>query len=281
MVNGARLLGPAVAGGVIAGVGEGYCFLIDGFSYMAVIASLLMMSIPLAAQLSRSRPVLDELREGWNYVANFVPVRSILLLLIVVSLMGMPFTILMPIFAAKVLQGGAHTLGFLMGSVGVGALISAAYLAARRTVLGLGRVVAISAAIFGAGLLLFALSKHLWLSMVLLVITGAGMMQQMAGSNTILQTIVDDDKRGRVMSFYSMAIMGMTPFGSLLAGFLAARIGAPRTLIVGGICCIAGAAWFLRALPALRAVVRPIYIRLGILPEVASGIQHATALAQD
>ncbi|HEY1262279.1 MAG TPA: MFS transporter [Terriglobales bacterium] len=281
MVNAARLLGPSIAGIVIAAVGEGYCFLVDGFSYIAVIVSLLLMVLTLADKPRRPRAVLEELREGWNYVGSFPPVRSVLLLLVVASLMGMPFTVLMPIFAGNVLHGGPHTLGFLMGSVGVGALLSAAYLAARRTVVGLGRVVAISAALFGIGLIAFAFSRFLWLSMLLLLVAGAGMMQQMAGSNTILQTIVDDDKRGRVMSFYSMAITGMIPFGSLLAGLLASRISAPGAVMVGGSCCLLGAAWFARQLPSLRVMVRPIYIRLGILPEIATGIQQASVVQEE
>jgi MFS family permease len=281
MVNAARLLGPSIAGVVIVGVGEGYCFLIDGLSYLAVIASLLLMIVPTLPKRLQQRAVLEELREGWSYVTNFVPVRSVLLLLVLTSLMGMPFTVLMPIFAGKVLHGGPHTLGFLMASVGIGALISAAYLAARRTVVGLGRVVAVSAAMFGVGLVTFSISRSLAPSMLLLLVAGAGMMQLMAASNTILQTIVDDDKRGRVMSFYSMSIMGMTPFGSLVAGSLASRIGAPHTVMIGGICCIAGAGWFALQLPALRAIVRPIYIRLGILPEIATAIQHASLLSEE
>ena len=278
MVNAARLLGPAIAGIVIAAVGEGYCFLIDGISYIAVIASLLMMTVPAVAKAGRKRAVLEDLREGFHYVSHFVPVRSVLLLLAVVSLMGMPFAVLMPIFAGGILHGGAHTLGFLMGSVGVGALGSAGYLASRKSVLGLGRVVAASAAIFGLGLGLFAGSRMLWLSMLLMVVTGAGMMLQMAASNTILQTIVAEEKRGRAMAYYAMAIQGILPFGSLMAGTLAARIGAPATLVWGGASCIVGALWFARELPEIRRLVRPIYSELGILPEVASGIQSATGL---
>jgi len=281
MVNAARLLGPSIAGIVIALVGEGYCFLLDGFSYVAVIVSLLLMTVPALAKPAQQRAVLHDLREGFNYVVNFLPVRSVLLLLAVVSLMGMPYGVLMPIFAGKILHGGAHTLGFLMGSVGVGALASAAYLASRKSVLGLGRVVATSAAIFGFGLGAFAGSRILWLSMLLMVVTGAGMMLQMAASNTILQTIVDDDKRGRVMSFYSMSIMGMAPLGSLLAGFLASRIGAPATLAFGGCCCLLGAAWFARQIPSIRQVIRPIYARLGILPEIAVGIRQANEMAEE
>jgi MFS family permease len=183
----------------------------------------------------------------------------------------------MPIFAGAVLHGGPHTFGFLMGASGVGALVSAAALASRRSVLGLGKVIPISAVIFGAGLVAFSFSRTLWLSLLLILVAGAGMMQQMAASNTILQTIVDDDKRGRVMSFYSMAFLGMTPFGSLLEGALASRIGAPHTLMLGGLVCIAGAGWFTFQLPAIRSGIRPVYVRLGILPEAAA-VQSASTL---
>lgn len=278
MVNAARLIGPSVAGLIIAAVGEGYCFLIDGISYIAVIVSLLAMSITEPQLPPKRKAVWHELKEGWNYAMGSVPIRSILFLLALVSLVGMPYTVLMPIFAGGVLHGGAHTLGFLMGASGVGALFGAMSLAARRTVLGLGRVVPFAAAAFGAGLIGFSLSRYLWLSLLLMLITGGAMMEQMAASNTILQTIVDDDKRGRVMSFYSMAFMGMAPFGSLLAGALANRIGAPDTLLLGGALCIAGAAWFATRLPQIRKLVRPIYQQLGIIPELATGIQTASAL---
>ena len=189
--------------------------------------------------------------------------------------MGVPFTVLMPVFATEVLGGGAHTLGFLMAASGMGALTGALYLAGRTTVSGLGRVILSAVTLFGASLIGLGLSRQEWLSMAALFGAGLGMMVQMASSNTILQTIVDDDKRGRVMSFYSMAFMGMMPFGSLLAGFLASRIGAPRTVMLGGLACLLAAAAFARALPALRAQVRPIYVRLGIVPELAAGIQTA------
>ena len=278
MVNAARLLGPSIAGVVIAAVGEGYCFLVDGFSYLAVIASLLLMRITAHEQPRLQKAIWHELREGWSYAAHSVPIRSLLMLLALVSLVGMPYTVLMPIFAAQVLHGGAHTLGFLMGASGVGALAGAMFLAARRSVLGLGRIVPLAAAMFGAGLISFGLSSRLGLSLILMMFVGGAMMVQMAASNTILQTIVEDDKRGRVMSLYSMAFMGMAPFGSLLAGTLATKIGAPRTVMFTGSLCIAGAAWFAFCLPAIRKAVRPIYAGLGILPEVARGIQTATAL---
>jgi MFS family permease len=266
MVNMARLIGPSLAGLVIAGFGEGYCFLIDGLSYLAVILSLLLMRLPLFVTKPVVISMIEQLREGWAYVSQSAPVRTILLLFAVVSLMGMPFTVLMPIFAAKVLHGGPHTLGFLMGAVGTGALAAAIALAFRKTVLGLGRMIAISAAVFGAGLIAFGFSKFLWLSLLLMLITGYGMMQGMAASNTIIQTIVPEDKRGRVMSYYTMAFVGMAPFGSLLAGGLAHLVGAPVTMMITGSFCIAGAIWFATQLPNIRIHIRPIYRELGILP---------------
>ena len=278
MVNAARLLGPSIAGVVIAAVGEGYCFLIDGFSYLAVIASLLAMRISAVQQTRTQKAILHELEEGWSYVTHSVPIRSILLLLALVSLVGMQYTVLMPIFAAQVLHGGAHTLGFLMGASGVGALVGAMFLASRKNVLGLGRLIPLAAAGFGVGLIGLGLSRALWLSLVLMLLVGCAMMIQMAASNTILQTIVHDDKRGRVMSFYSMAFLGMAPFGSLLAGSLANRVGAPRTVIISGSICIACAGWFASHLSAMRDLVHPIYRKLGIIPEIATGIQSASAL---
>jgi MFS family permease len=278
MVNMARLIGPSLAGVVIALFGEGYCFLIDGFSYLAVIASLLLMHLRRQEQRPVRTNMLAELKEGWVYVSGSAPIRALLLLLALVSLVGMPYTVLMPIFAGSVLHGGPHTLGFLMAASGVGALTGALRLASRKTVLGLGRVAALSAGLFGAGLIAFSQSRWLWLSLALLFVTGMGMMQQMAASNTILQTIAAEEKRGRVMSYYTMAFVGMAPFGSLLAGSEAARIGAPRTLLVSGICCVAGAAWFRLNLDELRRQVRPLYQELGILPEIAEGLHQAAVL---
>jgi MFS family permease len=266
MVNLARLLGPSLAGAVIAISGEGYCFLIDGLSYLAVILSLALMHVK-PAQLKRSaHSMLVQLREGWTYVSGSSAIRTILLLFALVSLMGWPFTVLMPIFALNVLHGGAHTQGFLMGAVGVGALISAISLAMRKTVLGLGKMVPVSTAAFGFGLIGFGLSRYFWLSLALMLVCGFGMMQQMAASNTIIQTVVEDSKRGRVMSFYTVAFVGMAPFGSLLAGALAHAIGAPYTVIFSGACCLAGAAWFATRLPSVGDWIRPIYRDLGILP---------------
>jgi MFS family permease len=265
MVNGARLVGPAVAGVVIAAVGEGYCFLIDGFSYLAVIASLVAMRIAPAVPRVERRRLMAELAEGWRYATESAPIRSVLLLLALVSIVGMPYTVLMPIFAGSILHGGAHTLGFLMAASGLGALTGAVMLAMRRSVLGLGRVIIWSAALFAAGLIGFGLSRGLALSLVAVAAAGLGMMRHMASSNTILQTIVAEDKRGRVMAYYSMAFQGVAPIGSLVAGAVAAKVGAPATIIGGGILCLAGAAWFATRLPALRRAVRPIYTELGIL----------------
>ena len=266
MVNMARLIGPSLAGLLIAATSEGWCFLIDGVSYIAVILSLLMMRPHAQAARRKATSTFDELKEGWSYVSGFLPIRTILLLFAVLSLMGMPFVVLMPIFAARVLHGGPHTLGFLMGAMGVGALISALSLAARKSVRGLIRMIPLAAAVFGVGLIGFGLSHVFWLSMLMVAIAGMGMMQGMAASNTIIQTLVSEDKRGRVMSYYTMAFVGMAPFGSLLAGAMAHAIGAPWTVTLNGAVVVLGAAWFLTRLPALRVVVRPIYQQLGIIP---------------
>jgi MFS family permease len=277
MVNIARLIGPSLAGAVIAISGEGYCFLVDGLSYLAVIASLVAMRVkPEATQLHKGSMIV-QLREGWAYVSGFVPIRTILLLFAIVSLMGWPFTVLMPIFAGRVLKGGPHTLGFLMGAVGVGALVSAISLALRKTIIGLIKMLPLSAGAFGAALILFGLSRNFWLSMLLMLVCGFGLMQQMAASNTIIQTTVEEDKRGRVMSFYTMAFVGMAPFGSLFAGSLAHVIGAPQTVMLSGACCIAGAIWFATQLRQIRKLIRPIYRDLGILPPVTAVIEDTVA----
>ena len=278
LVNASRLIGPAIAGVVIAAWGEGYCFLIDGISFLAVIASLLLMVITVVQTRAPQREIWQELHEGWRYVLDSVAIRTILSLLALVSLVGFPYSVLMPIFASDILHGGPHTLGFLMAASGVGALAGAISLALRKSVVGLGRYIAICAALFGASLMGFSLSRVLWLSLLLMAVTGFGFMQQMASSNTILQTIVADEKRGRVMAFYGMAFLGMAPFGSLLAGGLAARIGAPGTLFWCGAVVVISSVWFSRRLPAIRAEVRPLYIKLGILPEMAMAVQQASAL---
>jgi MFS family permease len=276
MVNSARLVGPAVAGILVAAVGEGTCFVINGVSFIAVIIALLFMKVKRISVNVPINNIPKDIKEGFEYSFGFVPIRSILLLLGLVSLMGMPYTVLMPIFAKDILHGGPHTLGFLMSSAGIGALIGGIYLASRKSVLGLGRILAVATGIFGAGLIAFSLSKNLWFSLAMIFITGFGMIIQIASSNTILQTITEDDKRGRVMSFFTMAFMGMSPWGNLLAGALANKIGAPYTVLISGGVCILGALIFSTRIPSLRKIVHPIYIKMGIIPEVAKGIQIAS-----
>ncbi len=266
MANGARLIGPALAGLVIGAAGEGWCFLIDGVSYFAVIASLLLMHITPSNTPRNRTSMIELMHEGWTYVSTFRPIRTILLLFALTSLMGYPYAVLLPLFAGQVLHGGPHTLGWLTGASGVGALISALSLAVRKSVVGLTRMIPIAAAVFGAGLILFGLSHTLWLSLVLMFFVGFGMLQGASASNTVIQTLVPEDKRARVMSFYTMALVGTAPFGSLLAGTLAQRMGAPHTMILTGSFCVAGSLWFTLELPKVRAVMRPIYQEMGLVP---------------
>jgi MFS family permease len=267
LFNGARLVGPSIAGILISILGEGLCFVLNGSSFLAVIIALLAMKMTPHPWEAKKTYVLQELKAGFNYALSFLPIRTILLFLGWVSFVGMANATLMPVFAKDILHGNSKTYGFLMAAIGVGAVIGAIFLASRRSVLGLGRIIALASGIFGIGMISFSLSHALWLSLSLSLFTGFGMMVHMASSNTILQTMVDDDKRGRVMSLYTMAFMGMAPFGSLVGGSLAGRIGAPNTLIISGASCILGAFLFLRKLPVLRIMVRPIYIGKGILPE--------------
>lgn len=265
MVNASRIIGPSIGGVLIAAFGEGWCFALDAVSYVAVLASLMAMRIePRPGRRAESK-VLNELLAGVRYVGRFPPTRDSLLLLALVATMGMPYTVLMPVIAAEVLHGGPHTLGYLMTASGAGALAGALYLASRRSVLGLGKAIVFATAMFGAGLIAFSLSRRTWLSLLILPFVGGGMMVEMASTNTILQTIVDDDMRGRVMAFYAMAFLGTAPLGSLLAGFVAGQIGPMTTIMGGGAACLIGAAVFAARLPKLRVHVRPIYIERGIL----------------
>ncbi|MBV9385814.1 MAG: MFS transporter [Chroococcidiopsidaceae cyanobacterium CP_BM_ER_R8_30] len=266
LVNGGRLIGPAIAGIVIARVGSGYCFLIDGLSYIAVIAALLAMRLRSKQEIVQTANPWERVKEGFSYAFGFSPIRSILLLLALFSLMAMPYITLMPIFATKVLHGGAHTLGFLMAASGVGALCGGIYLSTRKTVLGLGKVIASAPAICGVGMIIFALSHFLWLSLLTSLLIGLGSILAIASSNTVIQTIVEDDKRGRVMSLFTMSFLGMVPFGNLFAGSLASKIGAPSTFIIGGGFCILGSLLFRTQLPQIRILVKPIYTKAGILP---------------
>ena len=268
--NGARLVGPAIAGLLIASVGTGVCFLIDGLSYIAVIAGLLAMKLKPRKIATQTTNVWQRLIEGFSYAFGFPPIRAILLLLALFSFMGMPYTILIPIFAKNILQGSAETLGFLMAAVGVGALVGGVYLSSRSTVIGLGKIIAIAPAIFGTGLVIFSQSRILWLSLFMMFLVGFGGILQIASSNTILQTIVEDDKRGRLMSLYTMSFLGILPFGNLASGALADKIGAPDTLMIGGFCCILGSLAFTKQLPQLRRLIRPIYVEIGLLDKASS-----------
>ena len=279
MVNGARLLGPALAGVLVATLGEGICFVLNAASYLAVILALLAMRLAPSQRRAGRQHFLKALGEGFAYAYGFAPIRCILALLGLVSLLGMPYSVLMPVFSREVLQGSARTFGFLIATTGIGALTSTLYLASRASVRGLGRVIAGAACLFGAGIMGFALSRFLPLSLACLFLTGFGGMALVASSNTILQTLVDDDKRGRIMSLFSMSFVGVVPIGSLLAGAMAERFGVQATLLTGGCCCLLGGLLFGRQLPALRELVRPIYVKKGIIPEVAAGMQTAAELS--
>ncbi|NMC37400.1 MAG: MFS transporter [Bacteroidales bacterium] len=276
MFNGARLIGPSIAGIMLATAGEGVCFLINAISYIFVIVSLTMMTINTQGKTVSNGNLFEEMKEGLNYTFGFKPIRHIIILLAVVNLLGASYQVLMPVFAKDILGGGSGIYGFLMGAAGLGALAGATYLASKETVIKLGRIIPAASAMFGLGLVAMSFSRHLSAALVFIAIAGLGLMLHTASSNTILQTITDDDKRGRVMSFYTLAIMGTAPFGSLLAGSLAKLLGTPVTVFIGGLSCIAGALVFYRRLPELKKTVRPVYVKMGLVPEVVSGIQTAS-----
>ena len=273
LVNGSRMIGPAIGGLLIAAVGEGWCFAFDALSYVAVIGSLLAMKVRPTATPPQVVPLLDALAAGFRYVAGFAPVRSGLLLVAAVSLFGMPYQVLMPVIASDVLGGGANTLGVLMTATGVGALAGTMYLASRHTVLGLGRRIAQAAMLFGVALLAFSTSSHLWLSLAILPFSGAGFIVALAATNTVVQTVVPETLRGRVMSLYTVAFLGTAPIGSLLAGVAAERIGAQPTIAIGGAACLTFGLWFFTTLPRLRELIRPVYAERGLLvvPDADSG----------
>jgi MFS family permease len=265
--NATRLVGPAIAGGVVAAVGEGYCFLIDGLSYLAVIWGLLSMRLTPDDRPRTERHVWQELTEGWRYIVHYTPIRNLFIFLAAIGVLSAPYSVLTPVLAGRTLGGGATTLGLLMAATGVGALACAVRLVLRTSVVGLGRRMTVATALFGVACVLLGLSRWFWVSLPLMALTGYGLMYQVVATNTIVQTIVDDDKRGRVMSFYTIALLGSAPIGSLLSGALAARIGVPATFVAGGVACVLAAVWFWRQLPALRIAVRPRYVELGIITE--------------
>jgi MFS family permease len=263
MFNAARLLGPTVAGAIIAASNEGWCYFIDGVSFLAVIAALLAMRVP-ATSFNTGRAVspAQQFREGWDYTYSHRAIRSIIMLIALVCLLAFPYIVLIPIFAGTILHGGPHTLGLLMTASGCGALLGAVYLAGRRSIEGLGQVIVAAGTVFGLGLTAFAFSRVLWLSVLMMVVVGFGGMVEVASSNTLLQTIVDDDKRGRVMSFFLMAYFGTAPFGSLMAGWVSDRYGAPITVAFGGVCAVAGAVWFATTLSSIEHQLAPAYVRV-------------------
>jgi MFS family permease len=276
MFNGARIIGPSIAGLILATAGEGICFLLNAVSFIFVIVSLLMMRITPAPRKTKQGNLLSELKEGMRYASGFAPIKHLLILLSVISLMGASYQVIMPVFAKEVLKGGSGTYGFLMGSAGMGALFGALYLASRETVIKLGRIIPAAAVLFGISLVVLSFTTYLPVSLILMVFVGLGMMMNTAACNTVLQTITEDDKRGRVMSFYTMAIMGTAPFGSLLLGSLARLIGTPDAIFISGLSTVLAAWFFYRKLPELKRVVRPVYVRMGLIPEVVSAIQTAS-----
>ena len=272
MINAARIVGPGLAGIVVARVGEGACFTINAVSYLAVIMALLAMKLPKKSDESaRQFSIAHSLVEGLRYTLATVPIRDVLLLLGLVGFMGMPYMTLMPVFAAEIHKSGADALGLMLGAVGFGALIGALFLAQRATVLGLGRIIVIATLGFGLGLIVFTVSRVFWLSLVILMGVGFGWMVLIAASNTALQTLADNEMRGRVMSLFSMMLVGMAPFGSLLAGWLADRIGAPLVVATGGGFCAVAGVIFARELPRLRAAARPILVARGIIVDPTAG----------
>jgi MFS family permease len=268
ITNSARLIGPSLAGLLIAATSEGWCFLTDGISYAAVITSLLMMRLTPENREPSGATVVSQIREGWTYVSNSIPIRSMLLLLAVICIMGWPFTVLMPIFAAQVLHGGANTMGFLYSALGLGALTSAITMAMRRSVRGLAGQFPMVEILFGSALICFGLSHWLWLSLALLACCGYGLLRGNNAVNTIMQTIVEEKMRGRVMSYFTFCLEGLTPWGSLIFGAMAHKLGAPRTVMFAGTVCIAASVWFWMNIGRVREAIRPIYEDLGIRPRI-------------
>ena len=280
MFNLSRLLGPALGGVLVAVIGEGWCFFIDGVSYAAVIVAFLVITVAPRVRPKVEKKVLHDLKEGIVYAWNFKPIRNTLLLLAFVALLGAPYGVLMPVFADDILHGDATTFGFLSAAGGVGSFCGAILLATRRSVVGLGNWIIGGAVFFGLALVGFSQSSNLFLSMALLVLVGFGGLTVFASCNTVLQTLTDDDKRGRVMSLFTTCFQGTMPVGSLAAGYLGKTevLGAPLTVAAGGVLCVIVAVYFGSQLPKLRPMVRPIYEARGILPPIATGVQAATAM---
>ena len=278
VINGGRMLGPAIAGLLLTVVSPAVCFYVNAISYIPVIAALVIMHVRKQSTPPSESSAVEDLMEGITYAAGFPPIWTILILVAIVSLGGLPYAVLMPIYAAEVLHGNAHTLGWLMAAPGIGALGATLYLASRKSIYGAGPRIAAGAILFGGGLIGVGLASNLGIGLAALACAGLGIIVQLATSNTILQTIVDDDKRGRVMSLYTTAFMGIAPFGSLIAGATAHQIGVRVTIAGGGLVCLLGGILFASQIPKLRPMVLPIYRRKGIIPQVAEGLQNASAL---
>ena len=270
--NGGRLIGPAIAGITIALVGEGICFLINAISFVAVITALLHIKIPVKQAILHRVKFKKSFSEGFHYTFQSVPIRTLILLLANLSLVGLSFVVLLPAYAKEVLHGNSDTLGYLMSAMGAGALIGAFYMASRKSVLGLGKIIPRSVGLLGLSIVLASFSGKLPFSLIVLFFGGLSMILSLSSINTMLQTIADEDKRGRVMSFYAMALMGTSPIGNLLAGSIASGIGIPQTLLIGGTITIASGIWFRLNLQSLRKFIRPIYVTKGILPSLTDDI---------
>ena len=279
MINAARIVGPGIAGVVVAQFGEGVCFMINSVSYLVVISALLAMHISKGMRGSLEHVSLRRsLAEGVNYALSISPIRHLLLLMGLVGFMGMPYITLMPVFAGAIHGGGASALGLMMGAIGIGALLGSLFLARRSRILGLGRIIVAAALTFGAGLILFSFSSVFALSLMILGVVGCAWMVLVAGCNTGLQSLADDAMRGRVMSLFSMMLIGMAPFGSLIAGWSADRIGAPWVIAIGGFFCAVAGIIFARQLPELRKVAIPILIARGIIADPAADASAAIGM---
>lgn len=279
LMNATRLVGPAIAGILISWLGEAPCFFINSFSYGFIIVALLQMKLkPQKITVSEKAGIFKHIKEGFRYAYEFLPIRAVLVLLSIFSFFAMPYTVVMPIVAKQVLHGGADLLGYLMGAIGTGALLGALYVAGKKSVLGLEKLLSFAGIIFGVSISFFAISRSLLFSLFILTFSGFGMFAQITCSNTILQTLVEDNKRGRIMSLYTMAFMGMVPLGSLYVGALAHYIGASKTLIINGVMMIITSLLFIKNLPKLNNIIHPIYRQKGILPEIAEGLGAAAEL---
>jgi MFS family permease len=267
LFNGARLIGPAIAGITIALVGEGICFLINAFSFIAVIVALSLLKIPLKPHVLKAVNFRESFREGLHYTFQSIPIRTLLLTLAALSLVGLPFMVLLPAYAKEILMGDSGTLGFLMSALGAGALAGAIYLAARNSVLGLGKIISISTVVLGLAIMSASFSHTLSISMATFLFAGFSMILSIAAINTMLHALADEDKRGRVMSFYAMALMGTVPIGNLLAGSIASGIGIADTLLLGGMITLLAGIWFEVNRKSLRKHIHPIYRSKGILPD--------------